>query len=405
MNPVLVGEEVTLQVSQSGNTLRAELAVDSGICVSLTLRPSTNDKTSGTALQPAPADPHMPSVPAALELDEMRHQAGAVGFAVASDEFVARFPALCGALGATQVAALACTSRLVGMVCPGLHSIFAGADLTLVSNPPTQTHLEYRALDPDPRTRIVSLAVNGSGIAGTVDAFARLPPVQQPKAGVLLGLLDPTKTANTLSLVVGGSRGIGEVAAKIVAGSGGRVLISYAQGRDDAERVAADIQRAGGHASVCALDVRRPLGPQLRSIGVMPTHAYHFATPQIFGKRTKVFDQAIFDNYCRFYVSAFWELCQFLAESQGNGRLFYPSSVAVAERPRNMTEYAMAKAAGEQLCADIGRSMPGLGVVMRRLPRILTDQTATIAKAASQDVIEAILPAVREMLDAPGPAR
>ena len=35
--------------------------------------------------------------------------------------------------------------------------------------------------------------------------------------------------------------------------------------------------------------------------------------------------------------------------------MFYPSTVFVQDRPQEMTEYAMSKAAGEILCADIAR--------------------------------------------------
>jgi acyl dehydratase/NAD(P)-dependent dehydrogenase (short-subunit alcohol dehydrogenase family) len=397
MNPIFVGEQVLLRTSETEGTVRAELAVDGGVCASFTVRHDTNLSLTGTTQQSAPIDPSWPMSPVSLAIEQMAGREGTVAFATPADEWAKLVPSLCSAIGPVQVAALACTSRLVGMVCPGLYSIFASADLALAAGPSIQAHIAYRTVDADPRTRVVSLAIQGGGIEGTADAFVRQPPVQQPKARDLRGLLDPAAMQGTLSLIVGGSRGIGEVAAKIIAGSGGRVLVGYASGRDDALRVAEDISSTGGTATTYRLDVRQPLAQQLRALDPIPSHACHFATPQIFGKHTKVFDQPLFENYCRFYVSSFWELCQFLAGRNGEARIFYPSSVAVEGRPRGMTEYAMAKVAGEQLCDDINRFMPGVGVVVKRLPRILTDQTATVAKATSYDVVEALLPSLKQM--------
>ncbi len=397
--PIMVGEQVALHISEDNGTIRAELSVDDSVCASFTMKPGTDERSAGLQKCDAPVDPAWPDLPQALSLAEMSGRHGTLAFAVDSREWESLCPVLCAAIGSVAVAALGCTSRLVGMVCPGLHSIFAGGDLVLAAGPPEQEHIRYQVSDADPRTRVVALAIAGGGIEGTLDTFVRQPPVRQPAARDLLDLLDAVKVRDTLSLVVGGSRGIGEVAAKIIAGSGGRVLLSYASGNDDAERVADEIRAAGGAASACRLDVRQPLRPQLCALGLAPTHAYYFATPQIFGRRSKIFDPSLFDDYCRFYVDAFWELCQHLAQAEGRRRLFYPSSIAVDERPRNLTEYAMAKAAGEHLCRDVGRFMPALSVVVRRLPRILTDQTATIAQVAAHDVVGAMLPAIREMLE------
>jgi nucleoside-diphosphate-sugar epimerase len=60
-----------------------------------------------------------------------------------------------------------------------------------------------------------------------------------------------------------------------------------------------------------------------------------------------------------------------------------------------MTEYAMAKAAAEVLCADLNRSWPSIHITTARLPRLLTDQTSTVAPIESADSVNTILPIVR----------
>ncbi len=62
--------------------------------------------------------------------------------------------------------------------------------------------------------------------------------------------------------------------------------------------------------------------------------------------------------------------------------MFYPSTVAIDEGASATAEYAMAKMAGEILAKYISEFMSGIHVMCRRLPRILTDQTATVGIAS-----------------------
>ena len=62
-----------------------------------------------------------------------------------------------------------------------------------------------------------------------------------------------------------------------------------------------------------------------------------------------------------------------------------------------MTEYAMAKAAGEILCGDLARSNEGFHFIIERLPRMLTDQTATVMPVKTVAPLEVMLPIVRRM--------
>jgi hypothetical protein len=84
--------------------------------------------------------------------------------------------------------------------------------------------------------------------------------------------------------------------------------------------------------------------------------------------------------------------------------LFYPSSVYVAERPRGMLEYAMAKAAGETLCGEMNLAWPPLRVTMERLPRLPTDQTASVFGITLPSPVSRLLPIVRTVQSWPRPA-
>ena len=85
------------------------------------------------------------------------------------------------------------------------------------------------------------------------------------------------------------------------------------------------------------------------------------------------------------------------AVSTGALDVFYPSSVALDERSRDLIEYSTAKAAGEALSAMLQAATPGLRILVRRLPRVATDQTASIVPAPAVNPVVAMLPIVREM--------
>ena len=130
----------------------------------------------------------------------------------------------------------------------------------------------------------------------------------------------------------------------------------------------------------------------------LPIRWYYMATSAIFLRKSPVFVQQRFQEFLDFYVTGFYDLCRALRAQTGKGfSIFYPSSVSVEDRPANMTEYAMAKAAGEVLCADMQSFENSGPVLIRRLPRLPTDQTATLFDVEVADPIDVMLPIVREL--------
>ena len=338
-----------------------------------------------------------PPVPLDLRLEQMSKRSGHFPFATSPNVVASMFPAAAQWFGARRVAALAASSHLVGMICPGLHSIFRGLSLEVCTETDPQDSLAFRVTETDPRFGLVRQDIAGGGLAGTVESFARVPPVSQATMQSLLGLVDATEFAGTVALVVGGSRGLGELTSKLVATGGGHVVITYRVGRTDAERVAQEITQAGGTAEIVAYDARRPATEQLIDLPDPPTHAYYFATPLISRDQSEVFSPERFHDFSAIYVDGFWHLAMALRARRNQLSMFYPSSVFVSDRRRNMTEYAMAKAAGETLCANMNLSLAPLHVTVNRLPRLATDQTASIVTAETPSAVATLLPIVREV--------
>ena len=210
------------------------------------------------------------------------------------------------------------------------------------------------------------------------------------------GAVEPGEFAGSTALVVGGSRGLGEVTAKLLAAGGAQVIITYRVGSAEAEAVAQDIRAAGGTCGALAYDASLPAAAQLASLDRAPTHAYYFATPTIFRAQSALFERARLDAFLDVYVDGFVRLAEALRAVRNDVSLFYPSSVYVEERPRGMIEYAMAKAAGETLCSEMNLAWAPLRVAVGRLPRLPTDQTASVIETKFPSPVACLLPFVRE---------
>jgi hypothetical protein len=334
-----------------------------------------------------------------LQFDELPGRTGTVGLGLDRALAERMFPFALSALGPLGIAEVLSLSRLVGMHCPGLHSILSRCAVNF-REPRDGVFLDYQVEEADERYGRVVMQVRGPRIAGQVIAFFRPPPQKQPGMAEAALLVKPGSFAGSAALIVGGSRGLGEVTARLIAAGGGLPIITWHQGAADAERVADDIRAAGGRCEVLQLDVRDSERSilQLSSTRQMPRSLYYFATPRIFGRRRGFFDHDLLREFHEIYVTAFGRLLDcIVANGSRELRVFYPSSIAVTEPVREVAEYAMAKRTGEKMCEFYNRHAKGIEILIERLPRIRTDQTSTILPASAEDGLEVMLPLVHRM--------
>lgn len=290
-------------------------------------------------------------------------------------------------------------SALVGMVAPGLHSIFSAIRLEFDAE--SRDWLRYQTTMCDDRFRFVTLRVAGVGFAGSVGAFARFPPVAPPTLADLERKVAPGEFAGRSALIIGGSRGLGACAAMLLAAGGAEVTLTYLKGAADAEALRAAIARAKGADACRVVRYDAATEPAEQLAEGCWTHAYYFATNRIAEAGDATFDIARFQRFFEIHVAGFARLARLLVARSGGAplSLFYPSSAFVDARPRGMTEYAMAKAAGEILCADLTRVHRNLRIACPRLPRLLTDQTATVPPVPVGNPVETLLPLLRSEME------
>jgi len=357
--------------------------------------------TPGFTHTPSPASP----IPQALDLsiEDLEGKTGHAYTATDADASSA-FPELSRLIGARAVAEIVSCSYIVGMEAPGLHSMFSRLDVAIrqpKQAPNERTALDYRVSSLDSRFRKGQLEVSGAGIHGTLEFFVRNPPVAQATMKAVAARVQPGEFAGMRALVIGGSRGLGELTAKLIAAGGGSSTITYAIGRVEAEAVAAEIHAAGAEIDILSYDVQLPAAPQLAQFAKPVTHLFYFATNAIFRPKGDLVSPPILAAFSAFYLHGFYDLCHEMTRirdtRQGRLVVYYPSSIAVEVRPAGMTEYSMIKVAGELMCKDMNRFMPGLHIFSTRLPRLRTDQTAGVLPEREQEPIDVLLPILREM--------
>ena len=306
--------------------------------------------------------------------------------------FAARYPAVWSTLGPLRATGLATLSRLVGMVIPGLNSLFTGMELTFRPlEPHDAPSLRWQLVRAKAAIAPITIEVAGPGLAGTVDALFRPAPVQQPSAHEVAEAITAGDLRGQRVLVVGGSRGLGELLAKVAAAMGAEVVLTYARGRRDAEHVAAEINGLGGRCVVAEVEVADL--PDLIAAHEPFAQVYYCATPAIIRAPSESMQAA----YRRMYITAFTRLVESLAARGGPTSVFYPSTTYVADCPPGLEVYAAVKADGEQACADLDHRYSQVSVLVRRLPPMATDQTNALVQKVPQAALPIAIEIVREM--------
>ena len=398
---VYLDAEVQLDLApRTERKIRMQVVSGGVVCCSIDVNP---DAPPPAPMAPPSGPVIAPDVALDIDVDDVSNTDGRIGLASVGSAFGENFPSAAAWLGGGTLGEMAATTRLVGMVYPGLHSIFIGLTLTVTGSAGLGEPVAFHVHPV--RYALFRIDVAAKAIAGRLEALRRVPPVEQPGMAEVSRWVPSGAFAGTRALVIGGSRGLGELAAKMLAAGGADVTLTYQAGLRDAMRVVTQIRADGGAARAVRYDATQAAGPQLTDVTGVPTHIYYFAAPRIARTTTLFFDQDHFDDLKRVFLDGFLGLAEACLARGWGVRLFYPSTTFIEERPRNMAEYAMLKAAGEVLCAEMTRAMSGIVAVSRRLPPLASDQTAgLVGLSPSQDTMLEVLRAVQESTDLTEPS-
>jgi len=386
-----VDQTVDLLATVSEGDVTIEATADSDPVLQAHL---TITATNGEA--PAPSYKEVArTVPDAHLFEELETVAGSRDLTITA-EAAKLFPKVLSCLNAEDFALLLQLSATVGMDSPGLNSIFSSFR---VERKPAASEgegpLRFSPRRIDERFGKVDLALETPHHSGQLTAFYRPERRRQAAFTTVLEQVETGEFRNQRALIVGGSRGLGEVFAKTVAAGGGDVAVTYRSGAGDALAVVAEIGGADRKAQALRFDVlEREAWPRPFSHGP-PTHVYYLATPPIFvGSRTQ-YSRRLEQEFAEYYVEALSRAAQSYLDCSPLC-IIAPSSIAVTEVPLGMEEYANAKEAQEVWARDWMAEHRHHRVVCDRYPRLATDQTQSNALGGALDPLEFVLERVRE---------
>lgn len=303
------------------------------------------------------------------------------------------FPALAARQLPDSLAGLLACTRVIGMKVPGEHSVFMQLDMVFGPHPESSLPFTYRTAEYRKSSQRLGVAIAGLTGHGMLWALVRPSPATQPDMKVVQQRVPAGRFSGRRVIVIGGSRGLGETAAKVLAAGGAEVALSYRLGSEDANRVVRDITACGGRAFAFQLDIAGcDWEKNLTANGAHYNHLCYFATPPIVGGDGSTFNGGLFANFCAVYVEAFFNVAQWLAkQNAGQFFVFNASTVYVETPPLRNLEYAAAKAASEAFCRWLGAAYPKARVYAARFPRLNTDQTASFLSASEHDNLEVVL--------------
>jgi len=306
------------------------------------------------------------------------------------------YPALLEHIGGSLICQIACLSSVVGMQVPGLHSIFASASLDLQES---SSKNSIQIVKTDRRFGLVDLKVQSSGIQSKLRTIVRPKPTQS------LSLDDISKkiskhvskrfAVGENVLIIGGSRGLGCYVVKILALLGASVTFTYSKGEKDAQLLKDELSNSNISVDFLHFDIKNP---DVSSLFVNhPDYIFYFPTPKIFVKRSKCFEEKLYDDFKLFYVDGFQSILDQCFANSVKG-VFYPSTVAIEESAKDLPEYIKAKLEGEDLSDQFNGSNKAT-VFVSRLPRTLTDQTTTNLSIINEDPFDVLMPILQEFFD------
>jgi NAD(P)-dependent dehydrogenase (short-subunit alcohol dehydrogenase family) len=392
--PLFVDETAQIQVKETDAGIELQCLSDGALLTQLKLadRAAVSPSSAWT-----PGGQSWASEPLVLDIGSMENRCGELILPYSQQAMAGPFPAAVATYGAPCIAHLLALTRIVGMEVPGLNSMFGGFAVELFGG--SQNRLAFKTTRVNRNTSHVKIQLAGDVLTGSIDSFVR-PTSAAPAYRDMVQDVTAGEFRGRRSLIIGGSRGLGLISAYILSAGGAQVAVTYRVGRAEAERAVKTIADADGDAMAIPMDVASPAAglAALESRGFRPTDVYYFATPHIFERKKALFEAALFESFTKCYVTDFAAvMAGCCALSEGTVAFFYPSSEALNQPVKELLEYSAAKAAGESFCELTAQFNPRVRIMTARLPRLPTDQTATLLKVGTADPARVMLEISRNM--------
>jgi 3-oxoacyl-[acyl-carrier protein] reductase len=204
--------------------------------------------------------------------------------------------------------------------------------------------------------------------------------------------------ADKVVLVTGASRGIGAAAAIRLAQSGAAVVVNYHQNKDAAEKVLAEVVKAGARGMIFQADVTeraqvesmvKATEAKFGSVNILVNNAYFpFRVSPLHEISWEDFHQAIDHELSAFYYCV--QACLPAMKEKQAGRIIVVSTRLAQQPLPRMGAYAAAKSALESMANTMAIELGPLGVAVNVVTPAftLTDASMIMPEAFRERVKE-----------------
>ena len=373
-----------------------EVSQNNIICAKIKIKTKQDQRDNLVIMSPGYIDDLIPRVlPKDLKFDELKNASGILLQYLKEDKFSEVFPNIFKNLSKHYIATLLSSTRVIGMHCPGLNSLISSLEFLFESNDNQENTLKYNVSKVDDRFNMLFIDLSTSNFEGKIRTFMRPSLVNQLSFTDVIAHVKPDEFFGQKVLVVGGSRGLGEITTKILVAGGASVRFTYNRGFADAEKVQKEISSVKGYVEKIKLDVLDTDSyTSILDGDWVPTHCYYFPTPFIFSGVKGKFSESLFEEFNSVYVSSFIKLVTFLRQ-KGTLNYFYPSTTALDEMPDNMVEYTISKYAAQKACEILNNNDNSINIQLYKFPRMETDQTVSFLPVKNHDPLEYTLSFIR----------
>lgn len=393
-NPLFVGAEVCCSVSIDGD--KVVITASSGGKKVLSAKVVVGDKGEGNKDVLSKLPPHQNCL---LGPEGMVAKEGGQFPLYANMSWLEElFPNIARALPISQTAFLLASTFVVGMECPGQHSLYSGLSVVFEENPCEPEVVEYQVKDFNNTFSRAVISMKTVSAHGELVAFVRPAPTEQLEFSKAIELVDESEFSDSCVLIVGGGRGLGETCAKILAAGGCHVVITYRNGIEDAQAVAEEINSQGGLCEVVQWSAGSDSSALRRFLdATTPESLFYFASPHIGVGAKEGFDHQRFTNFTQIYIEGLNEVVDLVtrASSRAIG-VYSPSTVFIETSPTGFQEYVAAKIAMESFCGFLERRKDVAMASCPRLQRLATDQTASLSEERAPEPHDVMLEHVRK---------
>ena len=382
--PVYLDQTIKVQIIPEQNSYyKVNLVDDYKILVKILIKLGPIKKADPLVIQ----DKIPPKLkPEFLEDEDfIKKIAGHISLVLSREYLKNNFPYLHKSSLISELSIILATTRLVGMKCPGENSIYSGLSFSTSETHNYGNELIYKVNNFDERFGLIDLNINASNIQGRIKAFLRPKPQKQLTFQEIKEKYGSNNLEGRHALIIGGSRGIGEITAKYFAAKGAKVSITYNSGMKDADRIVREINESSSCIASCyQFNVADPKKIcQLFKNSEMPDLLFYFATPRIGKSEKQQFNLDKFHLFNSFYIDGFINVFEQL--KQHIKYIFYPSTIFIDTKPNGMWEYISSKIAGELICNHIDNEFQDISVFKPRIPKVMTDQTKGLLRLESNN--------------------